>query len=105
MGWFGFGTKTSVSPQEAKELLKGTAVLIDVREANEWRAGHVAGAIHIPLGKLSTSAKRIPKQRQVLVICQSGMRSRSAAKQLREMGFDVLNVSGGMSAWTRQVGL
>ena len=105
MGWFGFGAKTSVSPKEAKEILRGKAVLIDVRESSEWRAGHVPGAIHIPLGKLATSTGRIPKNQQVLVICQSGMRSRSAAKQLRGQGFEVLNVSGGMNAWTREVGL
>lgn len=105
MGWFGFGKKTSVSPKDAREILRGRAVLVDVRESNEWRSGHVAGAIHIPLGKLATSTGRIPKNQQVLVICQSGMRSRSAAKQLRDLGFDVLNVSGGMNAWTREVGL
>lgn len=103
VGWF--GSRKSVSPREAKELLKGRAVLVDVRESREWRAGHVAGALHIPLAKLPTSMGRIPKNQQVLVICQSGMRSRSASSQLRSAGFDVRNVSGGMNAWTRQVGL
>lgn len=103
MGWFGFGAKTSVSPQEARAALRGRTVLIDVREPNEWRAGHIAGAIHIPLGKLETSIKRIPANNEVLVICQSGMRSRRAVSVLRAAGVEAKDVKGGMNAWNRMV--
>lgn len=105
MGWFGFGAKTSVSPEEAREALRGQAVLVDVREPHEWRAGHVPGAIHIPLGKLPTSLKRLPKGKDVYVICQSGMRSRQAVAHLRKAGIEAKDVKGGMAAWIRKVGL
>ncbi len=105
MGWFGRGPKTRVTAEEAREALRGPAVLIDVREQHEWKAGHVAGAIHIPLGRIPTSMSRIPKGREVFVICQSGMRSRQAVAQLRKAGIEAKDVKGGMSAWNRTVGL
>lgn len=104
MGWFGFGAKHSVTPEQAREALRGRAVLIDVREPAEWKAGHVSGAIHIPLGKLSTSLKRIPKNQDVYVICQSGARSKRALSVLKTAGIEAKDVKGGMAAWNRKVG-
>lgn len=105
MGLFGFGSKSSVSAQDAAEALKGRAVLVDVREQHEWKAGHVRGAIHIPLGRLQANLSRIPKGQDVYVICASGMRSKSALKILKSAGIEAKDIKGGMSAWSRTVGI
>jgi rhodanese-related sulfurtransferase len=74
-------------------------VLLDVREPQEWNAGHSPGAIHIPLGSLPASLGRIPRDKKVYVLCRSGNRSRTGTAILRDAGFDAHNVSGGMQAW------
>lgn len=97
-----FGSKIpNVSPTEAKEKLDSGAVLIDVRESHEWKSGHAPGAKHIPLGSLENRLKEIAKEREIMVICQSGMRSKQAAKLLAGKGYQVSNVSGGMANWRR----
>ena len=100
---FGFlKSKTrSIKVSEVQQRLDDGAQLIDVRESNEWKSGHAPGAKHIPLGSLGGRLKTIAKERPVMVMCQSGMRSAQAAKILASEGFDVTNVSGGMVAWKR----
>jgi len=78
------------------------ALLIDVREPYEFQHGHAKGARNIPLGELTHRASEIRKDRIVLVICQSGNRSKVGRDILRRHQFeDVRNVSGGTSAWHR----
>ncbi len=91
------------TPAEAHErVVNGEGVLVDVREPHEWRAGHAAGARHIPLGELPRRAAELPKERPVYVICASGNRSRVAAEMLHEAGFVCpINVNGGTGAWMR----
>lgn len=103
MGLFDFLKKKyeSVSPQKAKEMQDAGAMLIDVRESHEYKSGHAPGARHISLGVLERRLKEIPKEREILVICQSGARSEQAAKVLSSNGFSVTNVSGGMVNWQR----
>jgi rhodanese-related sulfurtransferase len=97
-----FRSKTSsIKVTEVQQRLENGAQLIDVRESNEWKSGHVAGAKHIPLGSLEGRLSTIATERPVMVICQSGMRSSQAAKILASQGFEVSNVSGGMVAWKR----
>ena len=97
-----FKSKTpSIKVTEVQQKLDDGAQLIDVRESNEWKSGHAPGAKHIPLGSLEGRLKTIAKERPVMVMCQSGMRSAQAAKILSSEGFDVSNVSGGMVAWKR----
>lgn len=91
----------SVAPQKAKEMQDAGAVLIDVRESHEYKAGHAPGAKLISLGVLERRLKEIPLEREVLVICQSGARSEQAAKLLSSNGYKVTNVSGGMVNWQR----
>lgn len=96
------GRGGSVDARTADELLRARdAVLVDVREPSEWSAGHVAGAIHIPLGRLDGRLHTLPKNRRIVVTCRSGHRSRAATKLLRTQGFDAVNLSGGMTAWHR----
>ena len=80
------------------------AVLVDVRELDEWTAGHAPGAQHIPLGEVGARAQEIPRDRDVYVICRSGARSDRAAQALAGAGWTARNVAGGMQGW-EQAGL
>ncbi|HWK08837.1 MAG TPA: MBL fold metallo-hydrolase [Vicinamibacterales bacterium] len=74
--------------------------LIDVRTGKEWRAGHVEGAVNIPLGDLPSRLAEIPRGARVATMCEGGYRSSLAASLLAREGFaPVLNVEGGMSAY------
>lgn len=103
MGLFDFLKKKyqTVSPAKAKEAQDAGAMLIDVRESNEYRAGHAPGAKHISVQVIERRLGEIPIERQIIVVCQSGMRSQRAAEILSRYGYQVLNVSGGMLGWQR----
>lgn len=100
---FGAGsTVAEVNVNEAKQRQDAGALLVDVRESYEWRDGHAKGAHHIPLGELSRRAGELPKDREILLICRSGNRSRTAAHLLQRAGYErVVNVQGGTTAWMR----
>ena len=87
-----------VDPTQAVELQKSGAVLLDVREDEEWDAGHAPGAVHVPLGRLVEATSRFQGQ-DVLAVCRSGARSGRAAMVLAAAGVNVRNVAGGMSSW------
>ena len=91
----------NVDVTEARALQQEGAVLIDVREAHEFRSGHAKGARSIPLSQLQKRMSEIKTGKTVLVICQSGNRSRTARSILKEQLTDVRNVRGGTSAWQR----
>jgi len=73
--------------------------LLDVREDDEWTAGHAPGARHIPLGELSARAGEVPQDELIYVICRSGGRSGRAAQALAGAGWRAVNVAGGMQDW------
>jgi rhodanese-related sulfurtransferase len=75
------------------------AHLLDVREDDEWTAGHAQGAQHIPLGALGEQADQVPRDRDVYVICKSGRRSERAAEALNSAGWRAINVADGMLGW------
>jgi len=77
------------------------AWLLDVREDDEWAAGHAPGARHIPLGQLSGRSAEIPQDEAIYVICRSGGRSAKAARALSGAGWQAINVAGGMQDWAR----
>lgn len=87
-----------VSPQDAAGLREKDAVLLDVREPDEWAAGHAPNAIHVPLAEVETTAARFAG-REVFAVCRSGSRSAKAAETLAQAGIEVRNVAGGMTAW------
>ncbi|MGW1591600.1 rhodanese-like domain-containing protein [Streptomyces sp. NPDC002386] len=77
------------------------AVLLDVREQDEWNAGHAPGAVHAPLSRLTAGAM-LPdaaRERPLVVICRGGNRSRQAAGLLAGRGAEAVDVKGGMKAW------
>ncbi|ARU31171.1 hypothetical protein CAP31_05390 [Sulfuriferula sp. AH1] len=83
------------------------AIVLDVREANEFSSGHIADAKHIPVGQLANSLKPLEKYKDqaIVVNCRSGARSSTACGVLRKNGFTkVYNLKGGILAW-QQAGL
>jgi rhodanese-related sulfurtransferase len=92
----------SLSAPEAQARLKASPapLLLDVRQPEEYRQGHIAGARLIPLGELSQRLKELPKGREIVCVCRSGNRSHSAAKQLIQAGYTAHNLRGGMLAWS-----
>ena len=77
------------------------AVVIDVREVDEFAEGHVPGAVNTPSSRFPDELRRIPSGRPVHVICQSGGRSARVTAMLDRMGVDAIDVVGGTLAWRR----
>ena len=88
-----------MTPEEA--AARSDLYLLDVREPDEWRAGHIAGAQHIPLGELRARLAEVPKDRTLLAVCRHGNRSDAAARGLRTLGYSAENLEGGVTAWKR----
>lgn len=92
-----------VSPVEAqRRQTEQAAIIVDVREKDEWQGGHIPGARHIPLGDLQKRAREILSAPDVIFVCRSGNRSASAAKAMEAAGHPgVSSLAGGMGAWQR----
>jgi len=88
-----------VQPEDAAAAVAQGAVLIDVREPNEWDAGHAPEALHIPMGSVVADHPEIPRDRAVYVVCRSGGRSAAVTEALTTWGYDATNVLGGMKGW------
>lgn len=88
-------------PTPAVDLagLPANGYLLDVREDEEWQAGHAPDAVHLPLSELMARAEEVPAGRDVYVICRSGARSEQAASYLNQLGRTSMNVVGGMISW------
>ena len=93
----------SISAEELGEKLKNTkqVVVLDVRQPEEYREGHIAGSRSIPLGELNKRAGELPKDREIICVCASGSRSRSATKLLVGAGYNAFDMQGGMFMWQR----
>jgi rhodanese-related sulfurtransferase len=92
-----------VDARSAADLLAGGAVALDVREDDEWEAGRIGGAIHIPVSELAYRQGEIPPSR-LIVVCRSGSRSAYATEELIRAGYEAENLVGGMKAW-KEAGL
>jgi molybdopterin/thiamine biosynthesis adenylyltransferase/rhodanese-related sulfurtransferase len=99
------GEIDEVDATRARDILgEDSAVLVDVRERDEWDEGHIPGAVHVPRGNLESRVENaVPdKSRQVVVYCASGNRSAFAAKTLEELGYEhVVSLAGGFTDWKR----
>lgn len=77
------------------------AHVLDVREPDEWAAGHIPGAQHLPLGQLVARQAELPPGRELVVVCRSGGRSSQATAYLLASGRQAVNLDGGMQAWAQ----
>jgi rhodanese-related sulfurtransferase len=76
------------------------AYLLDVREPDEWAAGHPPDAHHLPMMEIPARAAEVPVDRDVVVLCRVGARSAQVVAYLRQRGYEnVYNLDGGMFAW------
>jgi rhodanese-related sulfurtransferase len=93
----------SVSAAELNEKLKNGKhpLVVDVRQPEEYKSGHINGAKLIPLGELNQRMKELPKDKEIVCVCASGSRSRSATKMLTGAGYNAVNMNGGMMTWSR----
>lgn len=93
----------SVNATELNEKLKTgkRSVVVDVRQPEEYSAGHIAGSKLIPLGDLTKRINELPKDREIICVCASGSRSRSATKFLVDAGYNAFDMQGGMYMWQR----
>lgn len=87
-------------PTEGQQLVQQGALLVDVREQNEYDEVHAEGATLIPLSEFEARHAELPKDRPLVMICRSGARSARAGEFLEAQGYgDVSNLSGGTNAW------
>ncbi|MBA3418717.1 MAG: rhodanese-like domain-containing protein [Geodermatophilaceae bacterium] len=86
--------------QLSVEELPASPTVLDVREDDEWAAGHIDGAIHIPLGELTGRLPELPDADPLVVTCRGGGRSARATAYLQQIGIDAANLDGGMQAWS-----
>ena len=95
----------SITPAELDAKMKGPSpkrpLLIDVRQPEEFRSGHIPGAKLIPLGELTRRLNELPKNKEIVCVCASGSRSKSATKMLLREGYNAINMNGGMLTWSR----
>jgi len=98
-------TIQEVDVQEVSQMDANTCIIIDVREDNEWKKGHLPHAIHVSRGILEGNIERVApdSQTQVVVYCAGGGRSALAAESLQRMGYNnVASMRGGFGLWLQQ---
>jgi rhodanese-related sulfurtransferase len=91
-----------LSPPEAKELIDSGAQLVDVRDEEEWDAGRIPGARHVPLAEVRSEAAGLDRERPLVLYCRSGERSGMAADAFAASGWDAHSIAGGLLAWSEQ---
>ena len=92
----------AVTDLAASLAARPDALVVDVREPDEYAAGHVPGAVSMPLSTVPVRHHELPRDRTVHLICQAGGRSAQAATWLAKQGYQVANVTGGPGAWVSQ---
>jgi rhodanese-related sulfurtransferase len=95
-------TPKEVDRAEARQMIDAGAQLVDVRADHEWEAGHLPGAVHIPLADLPTRVGEIDKDRPVILYCRGGNRSTMATTALAEAGYDAAKLSEGATGWEEE---
>jgi len=86
-------------PEIEVDALPDDAHFLDVRELEEWVAGHIEGAQHIPIGEVAARVTEVPQDADVVVVCKVGGRSAQVTAYLAQQGFPAVNLGGGMHAW------
>lgn len=94
------GLAAEVNPATGKQMIDEGAFLLDVRNPDEWEMYHVDGATLIPLPELEARVNEVPRDRQIVVICNSGNRSKVGRDILLDAGFEnVTSIAGGIQGW------
>ncbi len=95
----------AITPSELQERLdQGERLhILDVREPEEWESGHIKEAKHMPLGFIGERHKELNPEQETIVVCRSGNRSGLACELLESLGYNVVNMTGGMSQWNGNV--
>ena len=93
----------SLDAMELSEKLKNgkRPLVLDVRQPNEYRVAHIPGSKLIPLNELYRRMNELPKSREIVCVCDSGSRSKSATKILIKSGYNAIDMKGGMLTWRR----
>lgn len=91
--------KSTGMPEFYQDAKRNVLPIIDVREVDEYEAGHIPNATNLPLSTLAENFETLNKDQHYFVVCQAGGRSARACEFLSGQGFDVTNVLGGTSAW------
>jgi rhodanese-related sulfurtransferase len=95
----------SISVHEVTRLVnQGEALLLDIREANDFKGGHITGAMNIPFAAVTARISELEKHRskRIILVDKLGQHAADVAKQLKTLGFDVVRLGGGMSEWLHQ---
>jgi rhodanese-related sulfurtransferase len=92
----------SIPVHTAAERLASGAILLDVREAEEWNAGHALGARWLPMSEITERHTELPTDQDICVICRSGGRSAQVTDALNAWGYRAINVDGGSLAWASE---
>lgn len=90
-----------MDPQTAHER-RDEVLLLDVREHDEWNAGHIEGSVHIPMGELGSRQEELPTDRPIVAVCRSGSRSAAVTQALDKAGYEAHNLVGGVAEWKGQ---
>jgi rhodanese-related sulfurtransferase len=100
---FGFLSRLGIKQISPRELdQKKGMMLLDVRTDKEYEGGHIPGSVHVPLSEIGDRIKKLKKDKELVVYCQSGNRSIWAIKRLMGMGYtNLYNLRGGFNAWKR----
>jgi rhodanese-related sulfurtransferase len=88
-----------VTAQDARTLVADGALLLDVREDDEWESGHAPEATHLPMSRIAAEVSRLPTDRLIVCVCHVGARSAAVADALNNAGYSATNLAGGMNAW------
>lgn len=94
-------TVPTLSVPELADQLPANTILLDVREDDEWAAGHAPEALHIPMGEIAARLGELPADANLYVVCRAGGRSARATAYLNANGWDATNIAGGMQSWAQ----
>lgn len=92
-------TQPVAIPEVLSADLPDGVFLVDVREDDEWTAGHAPDAVHLRLGDLEARAQELPRDQELYLVCRGGARSAYAAQMLASQGWQTINVADGMTGW------
>jgi rhodanese-related sulfurtransferase len=93
---------TEIEADVAAERAEAGALVLDVRQDDEWAAGHVADSVHITMDELAARLAELSQDRPIVVVCRSGARSGTVTEALGSRGYDVVNLVGGLQAWAAE---